>query len=238
MQEAIVKLSSLPNDEIQNVKTEVSYASQLYKYLAKASKEDKSTFQDLFHEYKDLVKEKLGISQGAQEKMILYDLKKADLKLKMQNSKDDNENLLNEKINNAIELKNMKKTIQQIKNKIGITVSDVNLNKDKTLQNLQKDELKLLKYVLKQEAKSNGKELTPDEIKEIENKAESKSSKSDSQNGGGDKGSDNNNKGKSDNKGKSSKSDSSKSNNGKSDSSKSNNGKSDSSKSNNGKSKN
>jgi len=232
LQEAIVKLSSLPNDEIQNLKTEVSYASQLYKYLAKASKEDKSTFQDLFHEYKDLVKEKLGISQGAQEKIILGDLKKAELKLKMQNSKDEYENLQNDKIKNANELKNMKKTIQQIKNKIGILLSDVNLNKDKALQNLQKDELKLLKYVLKQEAKSNGKELTPGVIKEIENKAESKSSKSDSQNGGGDKGSDKNNN----NNGKS---DSSKSNNGKSDSSKSNNGKSsDSSKSNNGKSKN
>jgi len=204
LQEAIVKLSSLPNDEIQNLKTEVSYAVQLHKYLAKASKEDKSTFQDLFHEYKDLVKEKLGISQGAQEKLILGDLKKADLKLIMQNSKDDNEKLQNDKINNAIELKKMKKTIQQIKNKIGIIISDVNPNKDKTLQNLQKDELKLLKYVLKQEAKSNGKELTPDEIKEIENKAESKSSKSNSQNGNGDKDSNNNNKGKSDNKGKSS----------------------------------
>jgi len=204
MQEAIVKLSSLSDVEIQNLGTEVSYAAQLHKYLAKASKEDKRTFQDLFYEYKDLVKEKLGISQGAQEKMIINDLEKADLKLKMQNSKDDNANLQNDKINNAIELKNMKETIQQIKNKIGITVSDTTLNKGITLQNLQKDELKLLKYVLKQEAKSNGKELTPDEIKEIENKAESKSSKSNSQNGNGDKDSNNNNKGKSDNKGKSS----------------------------------
>jgi len=150
------------------------------------------------------VKEKLGISQGAQEKMIINDLEKADLKLKMQNSKDDNENLQNDKINNAIKLKNMKETIQLIKNKIGIAVSDTTLNKGLTLQNLQKDELKLLKYVLKQEAKSNGNELTPDEIKEIENKAESNSSKSNSQNGNGDKDSNKNNKGKSDNKGKSS----------------------------------
>jgi len=235
LQEAIVKLSSIPDDEIQNLETEVTYAAQLHKYLAKASKEDKHTFQDLFHEYKDFVKEKLGISQGAQEKMILGDLKKADLKLKMQNSKDDNENLQNDKINNAIELTNMKKALQQIKNKIGIIVSDLTLkDKDKTLQKLQKDELKLLKDGLILEAKSNGKELTPAEIKEIENKAELKSSKSDSQNGGGDKGSDknNNNKGKSNNE----KSDSSKSNNGKSDSSKSNNGKTDSGKSNNGKS--
>ncbi len=209
LQEAIVKLSSIPDDEIQNLETEVTYAAQLHKYLAKASKEDKHTFQDLFHEYKDLVKEKLGISQGAQEKMILGDLKKADLKLKMQNSKDDNENLQNDKINNAIELTNTKKALQQIKNKIGIILSDVTLkDKDKLLQKLQKDELKLLKDVLILEAKSNGKELTPDKIKEIENKAELKSSKSDS----------------------------SKSNNGKSDSSKSNNGKSDSDKSNNGKS--
>jgi len=219
LQEAIVKLSSIPDDEIQNLETEVSYAAQLHKYLAKASKEDKRTFQDLFHEYKDFVKEKLGISQGAQEKMILGDLKKADLKLKMQNSKDDNENLQNDKINNAIELTNTKKALQQIKNKIGIILTDVTLkDKDKTLQKLQKDELKLLKDVLILEAKNNGKELTPAEIKEIENKAELKSSKSDSS------------------KSNNGKSDSSKSNNGKSDSSKSNNGKSDSDKSNNGKS--
>ena len=204
LQDAIVKLSSLSDVEIQNLETEVSYAAQLYKYLAKASKEDKHAFQDLFHEYKDLVKEKLGIGQGAQEKIILGDLEKADLKLQIQNSKDEFANLQNDKINNAIKLKNMKETIQQIKNKIGITVSDVTINKGITLQNLQKDELKLLKYVLKQEAKSNGKELTPDDIKEIENKAESKSSKSNSQNGNGDKDSNKNNKGKSDNKGKSS----------------------------------
>jgi len=121
----------------------------------------------------------------------------------------------NYQIKTSPQLTKQKDDLQKIKNKIGI-LDNFRYNsadKEESLSKLQAEENKLLKKTMIQEAKHNGKKLTQDDLKKIEQEAEEKTSMSSNSGGGngGDKGnsgkgSDSSGKGSSD-KGNSGKSD-------------------------------
>jgi len=210
-----MKLSSLSATDITNLGQSVSEVAKMHKDLAHLSKDEKKDFQYWFHEYRNAVKEILGIGQGTEQKLMQQELQKTELKINSQLSKVEKDEERDNKIKSATQLTKQKDDLQKIKNKIGI-LNNFRYNgddKEESLNELQAEELKLLKKTMIQEAKQNGKKLTEDDLKKIEQEAEEKTSTSSNSGGGngGDKG--NSSKG-SDNSGKES---SDKGNSGKSD---------------------
>jgi len=210
-----MKLSSLTPNDITNLGQSVSEAAKLHKDLAHLSKDEKKEFQYWFHVFRNAVKEILGIGQGTEQKLMQQELQKTELKINSQLSKVEKDEERDNKIKSATQLTKQKDDLQKIKNKIGI-LNNFRYNgddKEESLNELQAEELKLLKKTMIQEAKHNGKKLTEDDLKKIEREAEEKTSTS--SNGGGGNGGDKGNSGKgSDNSGKES---SDKGNSGKSD---------------------
>ena len=202
----------------------VSEIAQLHKLFAHEDKEIKKAFQMEFKKFIKDVKAILKVGQGAEQKAALNELEKSELKIKMQIEKDEQDEDTNNKINSAIQLHNTLEDLQEIRNKIAIAKLNYD---DKELVMLQDIERELLKNTMIFEEKSNGKKLTIEEIKSIDEKAakqvqESHSGNSGNGNSGNEKG---NGKGsdKSNDKGndnKSNNSNSNKGNNGKSNSKK------------------
>jgi len=210
-----MKLSSLSPTEITNLGQSVSEVAKLHKDLAHLSKAEKKEFQYWFHEFRNAVKEILGIGQGTEQKLLQQDLQKSEIKIKAQLDKIKEEEDRDNKIKTSLQLTKQKDDLQKIKNKIGI-LNNFRYNgadKEELLSELQAEEIKLLKKTMIQEAKQNGKKLTEDDLKKIEQEAEEKTSTGSNSGGGngGDKGnsgkgSDNSGKGSND-KGNSGKSD-------------------------------
>lgn len=210
-----MKLSSLSATDITNLGQSVSEVAKMHKDLAHLSKDEKKDFQYWFHEYRNAVKEILGIGQDTAQKLLQQDLQKSEIKIKAQLDKIKEEEDRDNKIKTSPQLTKQKDDLQKIKNKIGI-LNNFRYNgadKEESLSELQAEENKLLKKTMIQEAKQNGKKLTEDDLKKIEQEAEEKTSTSSNSGGGngGDKGnsskgSDSSGKGSSD-KGNSGKSD-------------------------------
>jgi len=187
----------------------VSQAAQLHKWFAHEDKDIKKAFQEKFKQFIKDVKAAIGVGQGAEEKATLNELEKAGLKINMQIEKEDKEQKIKNKIKTAIQLHNTIEDLQEIRNKISIA----KLNHDnKELVMLQDIERELLKNSMIFEAKSNGKKLTSQEIKSIDEKAAKKVEESHNTNSG--KG--NSDNGKGNGKDSDKKSDKSKGNSGKS----------------------
>jgi len=210
-----MKLSSLSPTDITNLGQSVSEAAKLHKDLANLSKDEKKEFQYWFHVFRNAVKEILGIGQGTEQKLMQQELQKTELKINSQLLKLEKDEERDNKIKSATQLTKQKEDLQKIKNKIGMLENFryTGDDKDKKIEELQTEEIKLLKKTKIQEAKNNGKNLTEEDIKKIEDEVEEKanaSSNSGSGNGGdkgnSGKGSDNSGKGSND-KGNSGKSD-------------------------------
>ncbi len=187
-----MKLSSLSATDITNLGQSVSEVAKMHKDLAHLSKDEKKDFQYWFHEYRNAVKEILGIGQGTAQKLLQQDLQKSEIKIKAQLDKIKEEEDRDNKIKTSPQLTKQKDDLQKIKNKIGI-LDNFRYNgadKEESLSELQAEENKLLKKTLIQEAKQNGKKLTEDDLKKIEQEAEEKTSTSSYRGGGngGDKG--------------------------------------------------
>jgi len=209
-----MKLSSLSASDITNLGQSVSEVAQLHKTLAHEDKTEKDAFKVLFHQFRNAVKAFLGIGQGVEENLIQNELKKTEIKINAQISKIEEKEERENKIKTAVQLIKQKKDLQKIRNK-KVTFEDFRYNgddKDKVLEELQAEERKLLKNILIQEAKQNGKKLTGDDLKKIDQKVEKKTTSSNSGNDGGKDNKGNDNSGKGSDKGKSDKGNSGKSN--------------------------
>lgn len=210
--------SSLDSTEITNLGQSVSEAAKLHQMLAQSSKAEKQEFQDLFHQFKNAVEEKLGMVMGAEKKMIQQDLRKAEIKIESQIEKIEQAEQRENQIKTSIQFIKLKEDLQKIRNKIGI-LDDFRYNGDdneKTLEELRTQEIELLQKTMIQEAQQNGKKLTENDIKKIEEEVEEKAkTSSKSENG--------NNDDKDNNKNDESSSPSEKSNNGNSNKGKSEN---------------
>lgn len=150
----------------------VSQAAQLHKLFAHENKEIKKTFQQEFLAFKKEVKRILGIGQGAVEKSVLNELEKSALKMKMQYDKEEEEKT-NAMIDTAIELSQLKETLQTSMNEYIITEKTMKYgtDKDKKLAELKQKNINLMKEMYLADAKHNNKKLDQNEIKQIEQKA-------------------------------------------------------------------
>ena len=211
MDNVILELSS-GSRTAKNLGSELSQAAQLHKLFAHEDKEIKKEFQAKFHEFRKALKEILGIGQSAEEKSLLNQIEKADLKIKMQVEKNNRDYKNKNKIQTAIDLHDTKIKLQKIKNQIGIEKSKFIVD-NKELELLKQTELDLLKQSLIFEAKSNNEKITPEKLKSIEKKV---TEVKESHNKKSDKGNSDNGNGKDSGKGNDKKSEKSKGNNGKS----------------------
>ena len=188
----------------------VSQAAQLHKLFAHEDKSIKKEFQQAFLDFIKQVKGIVGVGNGAAEKSTFNELYKSGLKVKIQSIKDDKIEKTKIKMQEAIDLSNLKKTLRNSMSeyvKIDTTMKD-GPDKDAILSDLNGKNIKLMKEMLIADAKHNDKKLGPDDIKKIdqkvtedmENSGGQKNGKSD--NGDKGKGSDKGNKGKSSDKGK------------------------------------
>ena len=231
-----MKLSSLSATDITNLGQSVSEVAQLHKTLAHEDKTEKNAFKILFHQFRNAVKAILGIGQGVEENQIKNELKKTEIKINAQISKIEEKEDRENKIKTATQLIKQKKDLQKIRNK-KVTLEDFRYNgddKDKKLEELQAEERKLLKKILIQEANQNGKKLTGEDLKKIDQEVKKKTTSSNSGNDGDKDNKGNDNSGKGSDKGSS---DKGKSDKGSSDKGKSDKGNSSKSKGGNGKSK-
>lgn len=151
----------------------VSQAAQLHKLFAHEDKEIKKTFQQEFLAFKKEVKRILGIGQGAVEKSVLNELEKSALKMKMRYDKEEEEEETNAMIDTAIELSQLKETLQTSMNEYIITEKTMKYgtDKDKKLADLKQKNINLMKEMYLAHAKHNNKKLDQNEIKQIEQKA-------------------------------------------------------------------
>lgn len=147
----------------------VSEAAQLHKLFAHEDKEIKKQFQKIFLEFIKIIKEKIGKEQGLGNKSALNELGKAQIKIQSDIDKEEKEEKIKEKIQLALELKNEKEKLQEIRNKIAL--AKINHDTDNpNYEDLLVDEGKHLGNVLIAEAKSNGEGLTEEKINEITEK--------------------------------------------------------------------
>jgi|GEM_PF-5968304 len=147
----------------------VSEAAQLHKLFAHEDKETKKQFQKAFLEFIKIIKEKIGKGQGLENKSILNELGKSQIKIKSEIDKEEKEEKIQEKIKLALDLKNEKEKLQEIRNKI--TLAKINHDTDNpNYEDLLNDEGKHLGNILIAEAKSNGDDLTEEKINEIAKK--------------------------------------------------------------------
>lgn len=168
----------------------VSQAAQLHKLFAHEDKDIKKAFQEEFLAFKKEVKRILGVGQGAAEKSVLNELEKSALKMKMQYDKEEQEEKTNTKIKTAIELSQLKETLQNSMNEYIITEKTMKYgpDKDKKLAELKEKNIYLMKEMYLADAKHNNKKLDQNEIKQIEQKATE-----DVENSGGQKNNNSNN---------------------------------------------
>jgi subtilisin family serine protease len=215
---------NLDTEEIKNLGERVSYAAQLHKLLAGATKEERMAFQAAFHEYRDEAKRILGIGQGNDQK-TLQEIRKAELRLDVSLAEMDKEDKAKQMVISAIEYRGKQKELIDLRNHIGALEYLLNESqeKHKILNELREKKNELAKSFLILDAKQNGKELSAQDIADIEEKVANENSPK----SGNTKSSDNGSKSESKasgasssgDKGKSAKSDngsSAKSNNGKS----------------------
>ena len=174
LEEFFVELEDLDPSEIKNPGEWVSKAANLLEMLEGADKETHALFIEKFHEFKDLLKEKLGKgkSQGSLEnKKMENSLDKTELKLKMQSSKIlENNNKIN-KIQTAVDLGNQKEELIKIKNLLGVAQHlNKSPEKDKIIEKLELEKIELIKEVIILDAKHNDKKITTDFLKKLDEK--------------------------------------------------------------------
>lgn len=150
---------------------------------------------------------------GMKSKILELDIEKLKIRFDLKEEKIKNTEQVQKKIKTAIELKNLKKEFQDSITEYFITekIMKYGDEKDKKLEQLSKENKKLMKKMLIAEAKHNDKKLEWDDFKKIDEKVTEKIKNSVSENAGqtdnGDSingnGSEKGNSGKgSDNKGK------------------------------------
>jgi hypothetical protein len=202
----------------------VSQAAQLHKLFAHEDKSIKKEFQKAFLDFIKQVKGIVGVGNGAADKSTFNELYKSGHKVEIQSVKDDKIQKTKIKMQGAIDLSNLKKALRNSINEyviIDTTMKD-GPDKDVILSDLKGKNIKLMKEKMFAESKHNGKALTVDDIKKINQKATEnienpKGQKTDTSDNGDDgNGSDKGNNGKSNNGKSSDKGNKSKSNNGKS----------------------
>jgi len=151
-----------------NVINAISEAAQLHELFTYEDKTIKKAFQLEFKQFIKDVKAAQNVGQGAAEKAALNELEKAGLKIKMQIEKDEKREETKNKIQTAIQLHNTLEDLKEIRNKISIAKLNHDDEKFVKLQDIEKD---LLKNSMILKAESNGKKLTSEEIKLIEEDA-------------------------------------------------------------------
>jgi len=161
-------VDTLEPSKIKNSGSLVSQAANLLKMLDGADKATHDDFIDRFHDFKDLIKEKLG--KGKQETLesvlLENELDKMELKLKIESSKILENNSKNKKIQTAIDLSIQKKDLIKTKNRLAVAQLLPNsLEKDKLVEQLELEKIELLKNVLILDAKHNDKKITTDFLK-------------------------------------------------------------------------
>jgi len=167
-------VNNLEPDQIKNPGEWVSKAANLLEMLEGADKETHALFIERFHEFKDLLKEKLGKGklQGSLEnKIIGNNLDKVELKLKMQSSKIVEEANKNNKMQTAVDLGIQKKELIKTKNQLAVAqFLPKSAEKDKIIEKLELEKIELLKTVLILDAKHNDKKITTDFLKKLDEK--------------------------------------------------------------------
>jgi len=205
LEEYFVELENLEPSDIKNPGEWVSKAANLLEMLEDADKETHALFIAKFHEFKELLKEKVGKGkpQGSLEnKKIENSLDKTELKLKMQSSKILENNNKIKKIQTAVDLGNQKEELIKIKNLLGVAQHlNKSPEKDKIIEKLELEKIELIKEVIILDAKHNDKKITTDFLKKLDEKITQEKEGKKSQN---DKNQDDksNNSKKSDNKNK------------------------------------
>ena len=161
--------SNLGSEDIKNLGEKVSNAAQLHKYLTEATKQERSDFQDLFHEYIKDTKNLLGIAQTAEEKIILQDIKKTEIRVdhafEKLDIKEDHENKVKDTMMLIEKRKELADTINQI-----ISLEHFikeKSEKEKQIEELTAKKLVLMKEVMIEEAKQSNVELSDDDVKKI-----------------------------------------------------------------------
>jgi len=151
----------------------ISEAAQLHKLFTHEDKTTKKAFQSVFTQFNKDVKAFYGDTQVVSEKIILHELDKAALKIQIQINKAEKDELIKNKIQSAIQFVNTQKELQKIKNQIGIEKLKFEAD-NKKLEALKAFELSLLQQTLIFMAKSDGKEITPELLKDIQKWADEK----------------------------------------------------------------
>ncbi|MGI0041483.1 MAG: hypothetical protein ACRD94_05910, partial [Nitrosopumilaceae archaeon] len=141
-----------------------------------ATKQERSDFQDLFHDYIKDAKNLLSIGQGAEEKMLIQEISKADQKLDVALEKLNMQEEAEKKAKDAVWLREKRNELADTINQL-VSVQQFESRgdaKDKKIEDLTAKKLVLMKEVMIEEAKQNNGNLTPDDIKKIEEKIELK----------------------------------------------------------------
>ena len=86
----ILDLQSNPSISLENLKNQVSSVANLYKFLADADKQDRKEFQELFHDYKEIVKQLLKKADEQSKRAIENILEQAEDAFKAQNNHEKN----------------------------------------------------------------------------------------------------------------------------------------------------
>ena len=177
---AIQDLIDNPEYVPDNLGSEVSKMANLLNLLANSDKETHAAFIAKFHEYKAALKVRLDIGQGKlnslENRKLIQELDGAENSLKVKSSKLLDMKQNTNKIKTAIDYTQTKKALIKLQNHAGV-IKNLLLEseeKNKILEELHKERMKLLKDVIIQEAKHNGKQITPDEIKKIDEKVKQK----------------------------------------------------------------
>jgi hypothetical protein len=181
--------SSLSSEKIKNLGESVSFAANLHKYLVGATKDERSDFQAAFHEYINEAKNILQIGQGVEQKIILQDISKTQLKLdgalEKLNIQEENE----DKANDAKLLREKRQELTDTINQL-IAIEHFikkQSEKEKQIEELTAKKLNLMKEVMIEEARQSNSDLTPYDIKKIEEKLEQTNQKSNIQDNDSDK---------------------------------------------------
>jgi len=195
--------SSLSTEDFTNFGQMVSSAANLHKYLVGATKQDRSDFQDSFHDYINEAKSILQVGQGVEQKMILQDISKTQLKLdnvlEKLNIQEENE----AKANDAKLLREKRQELADTINQLVAVEHFIKrgAEKDKQIEELSAKKLVLMKQVMIEEARQSNVDLTPDDIKKIEEKIDQSSQSAAGQDTGNDKTSNGNGNGGNNNNG-------------------------------------
>jgi len=169
LEEYFTELENLEPSDIKNPGEWVSKAANLLEMLEDADKETHALFIEKFHEFKELLKEKVGKGkpQGSLEnKKIENSLDKTELKLKIQSSKILENNNKIKKIQTAVDLGIQKKDLIKTKNQLAVAqFLPKSAEKDKLVERLELEKIELIKEVIILDAKHNDKKITTDFLK-------------------------------------------------------------------------